>query len=73
MFLISKPRAATSVATRIDPLAEGDEKRSMERRRAFCAMEEWREIAGTSRFCRNGVSLRTPEMEFVKTNVLCLG
>ena len=71
---MSRPRAATSVAIRMDPsFAVGEEKRSIDRRRAFCAMEEWSARAGKPRFWRNGVSLRTPEIEFVKTRVLCLG
>ena len=38
---MSRPRAATSVATRMLD-EEGVEKRSMERRRAFMGIWEWR-------------------------------
>ena len=42
---MSSPRAATSVATRIAPEAVGDEKRSMDRIRAFCAISECKACA----------------------------
>lgn len=37
---MSRPRAATSVATRIEEVDFGDEKRSIERMRAFWAIWE---------------------------------
>ena len=46
---MSRPRAATSVAMRMVG-DEGEEKRSIERRRAFMGIWEWRGYAGRFRF-----------------------
>lgn len=66
---MSSPRAATSVAMSIEPGSVGDEKRSMERRRAFCGICEWSACAGTERVWRREVKRRTEGMELVKTKV----
>ena len=70
---MSRPRAATSVATRIDPVVAGEEKRSMDRMRAFCAIWEWSACAGRLRFCNNGVRRLTECIEFVKIRVRWFG
>jgi hypothetical protein len=57
------------VATRIEPVAFGEEKRSMERMRAFCAIWECRACAGRLRFWSIGVSRRTECIEFVNIRV----
>ncbi len=66
---MSRPRAATSVAMRIEDGELGDEKRSMERSRAFWGIWEWRASAEILRFCRNGVRRRTEVIELVKIKV----
>jgi len=66
---ISRPRAATSVATRTDPVALGEENRSIDRIRAFWAIWECRAWAGIFRFCSMGVRRRTEWIEFVKISV----
>ena len=38
---MSRPRAATSVATKMEEGEAGEEKRSIERRRAFWGIWEW--------------------------------
>ena len=70
---MSKPRAAISVAIRIEPGLEGEEKRSIARRRAFWGISEWMAWMGRLRFWRKGKSRRTDAMEFVKTSVRVLG
>lgn len=71
---MSRPRAATSVAMRIEVmLGEGEEKRSRVRRRDFCGIWLWRACAGSARFWRKGVRRRTVGMEFVKIKVRGFG
>jgi len=67
---MSRPRAATSVAIRIEWGDVGEEKRSRERRRAFWIILEWRGWAGRFRFARSGERRLTEAIELVKTRVL---
>ncbi len=68
---MSSPRAATSVETRIWDWdwGEGEEKRSIERRRAFCGIWECKELGARERFWRKEESRRTEVMELVKIRV----
>lgn len=66
---MSRPRAATSVATRTEPVLFVRENFSMERMRAFWIIWECRECAGMLRVWSMGVRRRTEWMELVKMRV----
>lgn len=64
---MSRPRAAMSVAIKID-FGE-DLKRSRDWRRCFWINWEWSDRAGSRRLVKRGMIRRTASIEFTKTKV----